>query len=48
MYKRQASTQERLIDANAAYAAIEANLEAIGAKKVAADYGCLLYTSRCV
>lgn len=34
-----ASTQERLIDANAAYAAIEANLEAIGAKKVAADYG---------
>ncbi len=34
-----ASAQDRLVDANAAYAALESNLEAIGAKKVSSDYG---------
>ena len=34
-----ASAQDRLVDANAAYAALESNLEAIGAKKISGDYG---------
>jgi hypothetical protein len=34
-----ASAQDRLVDANAAYAALESNLEAIGAKKISTDYG---------
>ncbi len=34
-----ASAHDRLVDGNAAYAALESNLEAIGAKKIGSDYG---------